>query len=119
MSFILRVREKTASSGEDDFGRPITGWAERDWEVRSIAPGSMEEPDRSGRDLSIVMWTVYADEGKQPDENAQVRLPGSSEWYEVEGRPADWTMGPPRVGPQAGYPSNPPGVVVELRRANG
>ena len=119
VSFALRVREKIDTGGKDDFGRPIISWVERDWTVRSIAPGSMEEPDRTSRDLSVVMWTLYADKGGEPDEAAQIRLPGSPDWYEVEGRPSDWTMGPPRVGPVGDYPTNPPGVVVELRRANG
>lgn len=119
VSFSLRVREHVDTGEVDDFNEPILSWVERDWSVRSIAPGSMEEPDRTSRDLSVVMWTLYADKGEEPNEAAQIRLPGSPDWYEIEGRPKDWTLGPDRVGPTGPFPSNPPGIVVELRRANG
>ena len=113
---VLRVREPVPGA-EDEFGNATFGWEEHDWPVRAIAPGSMEEQDRTVRDLSVVMWTVYADKGLEPSEAGQVRLPGSPAWYTVEGRPKDWTLGPERVGPAATFTG--PGVVVELRRADG
>lgn len=115
----VRVREPVAS-GEDDFGNVVETWEERDWAIRSIAPGAMEEPGTANRDYSVVVWTIYSDAGDDvPDENAQVRLPGSPDWYAVDGRPRDWTFGPSRVGPSNEYPLNPPGAVTELRRVNG
>ena len=36
-------------------------WDNDTWTVRGIAPGAMEEPDNSNRDLSLIEWTVYAD----------------------------------------------------------
>lgn len=116
---ILVVRQLATTPGDDEFGNPVKTWVERDWPVRAVAPGSMEESDRSNRDLSVVAWTVYADKGGEPGEHDQVGLPGDSAWYTVEGRPEDWTMGPPRIGPTGPFPTNPPGVVVELRRADG
>lgn len=117
---IVRVRSYQVS-GEDDFGRDIREWQERDWEVRGIAPGSMQEPDKTNRDLSVVMWTVYSQKGsgEPTSEHDQVRLPGSADWLPVEGRPQDWTLGPDRVGPTGRFPNEPPGIVVELRRADG
>lgn len=120
MTFIVTVRELVPGGGWDDFGNPIEQWQERPWEVQAIAPGAIEEGvDRGTRDLTQLTWTILADKGEEPGENAQVRLPGSTEWYEVEGRPKDWTMGPPRVGPSSGFPLGEPGVVVELWRSNG
>lgn len=115
---IVRVRERVPGE-EDDFGNVTESWVERDWEVRSIAPGAMDEPGVANRESSIVAWTLYSDAGQEPPEDAQVRLPGSPDWYAVDGRPRDWTLGPDRVGPSNEYPLNPPGVVTELRRVNG
>lgn len=114
------VRVRTPIKGpDDDFGNPTTTWQERDWEIRSVAPGTMEErPTRGDRDLSVVMWTLYADAVDVPGPRDQIKLPGT-EWFAIEGQTDDWTMGPPRVGP-AGPPGiGTPGVVVELRRADG
>lgn len=120
MSFMLRVREPVTDGAEDAFGNLIETWEERNWEVRSIAPGSTREwTGRANRDLDVVVWTVYADQGDGPTFDGEVRLPGSSEWYEVEGTLSDWTLGPPRVGPGGNFPLNDPGIVVELRRASG
>lgn len=108
--YTLRVREQTAS-GVDEFGNPVTTWAERDWPVSAIAPGSMSEPDLSNRDLSLVVWSIIAPAGGEPSAYGQVRLPGDTQWYEVDGTPADWTRGP--------WQHPTAGVVVELRRADG
>lgn len=114
----LRVRSEVEGP-EDDFGNPTYTWVERDWPVRSIAPGSMEEPGHPNRDLSLILWTVYADAGEEPTFSDEVRLPGGAEWFTVEGEPSDWTMGPPSVGPYEGTGIGTPGVVVELKRAEG
>lgn len=115
---IVRVRTPVAGE-EDDFGNVVYGWQERDWEIRSIAPGSMEEkPSRGERDQIIVLWTVYADADEAPGPRDQVKLPGT-EWFAIEGQIKDWTMGPPRIGPPGPAGIGTPGVAVELRRADG
>ena len=108
--YTLRVRERVAGP-DDEFGNPTATWSERDWPVSGIAPGSMSEPDNSNRDLSLVVWSIVAPAGGEPSAYGQVRLPGDSEWYEVDGTPSDWTRGP--------WPHSIAGVVVELRRADG
>lgn len=109
------VREPVVS-GEDDLGNTTHTWEEREWVIRAIAPGSMQEPDRVNRDLSLVLWTVYADATNLPSGDAEVKLPGMGEWLQIDGDPQDWSHGPPPVGPYGGHP---PGAVIELRRADG
>ena len=114
----LRVREPSRGP-DDDFGNPTTIWTERDWTVRSVAPGTMEErPSRGDRDQIVVLWTVYADADEAPGPRDQVKLPGT-EWFAIEGQIKDWTMGPPRIGPPGPAGIGTPGVAVELRRADG
>lgn len=112
----VRVRDYT-DNGEDAHGNTTSGYsAARDWRVHGVAPGASEEPRKPNRDLSVVEWTIYAPAGDTPGEYAQVSLPwedlaGAPQWYEVEGRPDDWTRGPWAM-PIAG-------VVVQLRKAAG
>lgn len=108
--YTLRVREP-ADGAVDEFGNPVVTWTERDWPVSGIAPGSMTEPETTNRDLSLVVWSIIAPAGSQPGYRGQVRLPGDSQWYDIDGTPADWTRGP--------WPHPVAGVVVELRRADG
>lgn len=86
------------------FAEPI------DWPVTAIAPGANEEPANPNRDLSLVLWTVYAAaHANQPTELDRVVLDGVE--YAVEGRLDDWTRGP-WTHPTAGS-------VVRLKRAEG
>lgn len=106
----LGVR-RYAGTGRDSHGNPVTSYDEPvDWPVYGYAPGASEEPHDPNRDLSVVLWTVYAPVGgNAPTERDLVVLPDGE--YEVEGRPADWSHGPVVI-PGAG-------VVVELKRAEG
>lgn len=103
----------SALDGEDAHGNPTgTPGAPREWAVHAIAPGASEEPRKPNRDLSVVAWTIYGPKGGEPHEADQVALPwATDDWYDVEGRPDDWTHGP--------WPLPVAGVVVELRRPEG
>ena len=80
----------------DDWGNETTTWTELPWEVHAIAPGAMDEPGQSNRDLSTIEWTVLAPaplpEGMT--ERSEVKLPGVPVWYSVNGHPRDWSKGP-------------------------
>ena len=108
----VAVRNLMAGA-EDDFGIPGEAWAETTWAVHAIAPGTRDEADRTNRNLSTALWTVYGPktEGAPTGARSQVRLPGSTEWLEVEGDVKDWTLGP--------WPHPTAGLAVELRRADG
>jgi hypothetical protein len=95
----------------DDYGNPVEGYGTpRDWAVRSIAPGAMDEPGQSLRDLSIVEYSLISDPSDDvPTERDIVTVFGVD--YAVHGKPRDWTFGP-FVNPVAG-------IVVELRRVDG
>ena len=110
--YTVLLRSPT-TGGEDAHGNPVSGWGDpRSWDVHAIAPGASEEPRKPNRDLSVIAWTVYGPKGGEPGERDQVALPWApSEWFDIEGRPDDWTHGPWNL-PVAG-------VVVELRRPEG
>lgn len=95
----------------DDYGNPADAWGTPyDWRVRSIAPGAMEEPGQSLRDLSVVVFTIHADAtGGVPGVRDLVVVDGVE--YAVNGTPKDWTRGP--------WPNQAAGVSVELRRVDG
>lgn len=95
----------------DAHGNPVTAYGTgTQWEVWALAPGSMQEPGDPNRDLSLIVWTVYApNNADAPTEYDRVIVDG--EEFEVDGRPQDWTRGP--------WPHPTAGVVVELRRAEG
>lgn len=106
------VRVRTLTLGEpDDFGNATEAWAEADWQVHGIAPGAMDEPGQSNRDLSLVAWTIYGPSPSPVTASSEVRLPGDSLWLNVNGTPKDWTLGP--------WEHPTAGVVVELGRADG
>ena len=95
---------------KDAFGNVAVSWVERDWWVRSIAPGAMADPASPNRDLGEVAYTIHADADSNPPTRLdQVVLNGEA--FLVDGDPADWTRGP-WVNPAAG-------VVVELKRSEG
>lgn len=110
----VRVREMTAT-GQDDYGNATKAWSEADWMVSVISPGAMEEPGKENRDQSNIVWTIYGPkEGGYPrDEKAQIRLPGSDLWYEIDGHPRDFTSA------SAWTPMMTPPYVVELLRVEG
>lgn len=107
--YTLTVRAVT-SGDPDEFGNPTETTVERAWQVHGIAPGAMEEPGQSNRDLSLVRYTILAPKSAQaPGDRDQVLVDG--EWLDVVGRPDDYTRGP-------WGPGNA-GITVELGVANG
>ncbi len=108
---VLQVKRRVVSPTKDARGNyPVSFPTSIDWPVSGIAPGANVEPGLPNRDLSLILWTVYAPvHDNQPTELDRVVLNGVE--YAVEGRPADWSNGP-WLHPNAG-------VVVELKRAEG
>lgn len=95
----------------DAHGNPTIDYAEPvDWPVWGVAPGAMEELHDPNRDLSLILWTVYAPQNAAlPGELDRVVYRGVE--YDAEARARDWTRGPWR-NPSAG-------AVVELRKPEG
>ncbi|MFT4081185.1 MAG: hypothetical protein QM638_01235 [Nocardioides sp.] len=95
----------------DAHNNPVVTYADPvDWEVWDIAPGASAEPWRTNRDLSLILWTIYApNDDSLPGELDRVVLDDVD--YDVEGRAGDWTRGR-WYQPTAG-------AVVELKRAEG
>lgn len=110
MTQLLQVR-RLQLGAEDAHGNQAEAHGDPEpWTVRGYAPGANVENGDPHRDLSVILWTVYADVSADiPAERDLVVLGGVE--YAVEGRPADWTKGP-WANPVAG-------VVVELKRAEG
>lgn len=81
------------------------------WPVHGLAPGaSAETAQDNRRDLSRILWTVYAPaDATLPGEHDLVVL--DEQEYRVEGRPDDWTRGP--------WEHPITGAVVELARIEG
>ncbi len=108
--YALQVRSWTTTT-TGSLGTPVKTWSQpRPWQVRQIDPGQSAEPYLPNRDLSNVEHAVHADKTPDlPGEGDQVLVDG--DWYDVDGKPADWTRGPW---------SNPAaGVVVLLKRVEG
>lgn len=106
----LGVKRRVVGSADAHGKKAITYATAVDWPVHAYAPGASTEPAAPNRDLSLILWTVYAPaDGLVPTELDRVVLEGVE--YAVEGRPADWTNGP-WAHPTAG-------TVVELKRAEG
>ena len=93
--FTVTVRE-LVEGPDDAHGNPTVSWAEDVWQVHGIAPGAMSDPDDQNRDKSLIAWTVYGPRagGYPRSPRAEIRLPGISTWFPVNGTPDDWTMGP-------------------------
>lgn len=109
--YALTVRTPVATE-TDEYNNDRRTWVESPWVVSGIAPGATEEPVRSNRDPEQVAWTVYGPkQGCPPSSESEVRLPGDTEWYPLDGRPRDWTFGP--------WDNPVAGVVVELQRIEG
>lgn len=105
----LTVRART-DGAKDAFGNVTTTWVERDWRVRSVAPGAMTDPVDPNRDLGNIAYTIHADADSEPPTRLdEVVVDG--ETFAVDGDPADWTRGP-WANPAAG-------VVVLLKRSEG
>lgn len=111
MTATLQVRRLVLGPGKDKHGNLVETFGDpQEWVVRGYAPGANVENGDPHRDLSIILWTVYADSSPQlPRERDHVVLGGDE--YAVEGRPGDWTHGP--------WDNPVAGVVVELKRAEG
>ena len=116
--YTVRVRPFLPDAGQDAHGNPVQGWgAPWDWDVHGVYPGASEEPRKPNRDLSVVLFTIYAPPGAMPGERDQISLPWEDDaesgprWYDIEGRPADHSMNPWKLSIA--------GVVVELRRPEG
>lgn len=106
----LQVKRRKLGTKDSHGKKTVTYGSAIDWPVSGIAPGANIEPGAPNRDLSLILWTVYAPvDENQPTELDRVVLGGVE--YDVAGRPADWTSGP------WGHPTA--GVVVELKRAEG
>ena len=107
--YTLTIRVRTEGA-KDAFGNVTVTWPEREWRVRSVAPGAMADPANPNRDLSQVAYSVHADaDSGLPTRLDRVVL--DDEDYDVDGDPADWTRGP-WANPAAG-------VVVLLTRSEG
>lgn len=108
--YTLAVKRLT-TTGTDSHNNPITDYADPvDWPVHAYASGANDEPAQQGRDLSNVLWTVYAPvDDKLPGALDLVVLGGED--YAVEGEPRDYSHDPwqHRVG----------GAVVYLKDARG
>lgn len=108
--YTLQVRRFVAGS-TDAHGNAVDAWGTAAaWAVRSVAPGSMEEPSATNRDLSVVEYTIHADATADvPGVRDLVIVDGVE--YAVNGTPDDWTKGP--------WPNPAAGVAVELRKVDG
>lgn len=110
MTFTLHVRRLELGDEDRHGNKAKTFGTAVPWVVRGYAPGANVENGDPHRDLSTILWTVYADANDDlPTEHDLVVLNGDE--YAVEGRPADWTHGP-WFNPVAG-------AVVELKRPEG
>lgn len=96
---------------KDSHGNPVDAWADPvAWPVHAYASGANDEPSEPGRDLSLVLWTVYAPaDANLPGALDRVVLGGTE--YAVEGEPRDYSHSP--------WPDHNGGAVVYLKAANG
>ena len=105
----VTIRARTEGA-KDAFGNVTVSWPERDWLVRSVAPGAMADPSDPNRDRGNIAYTVHADaDSRPPTRLDKVVIDG--EPFDVDGDPQDWTRGP--------WPNPVAGVVVELKRSEG
>lgn len=102
--------QRRLAGGVDAHGNPVESWGDMlPLPCYFIAPGAMDEPGASGRDVSVVLYTVGAPAHPNlPDEYDRVLLGGAE--FKVHGRPSNWNLGP------FGYA---PGVTFELTRTEG
>lgn len=109
LPYVLHIRRFTTVVNE--YGDDETSWgAPEPWPVHAVAPGPMEEPWRSARDLSVIAYTVYAPaDGPRLHEQDVVVVDGED--YQVDGRPMDYSRGP--------WQMEHAGIVVALKRAEG
>ena len=109
-SYTLGVKRRVEGE-KDSHGNPrVTYAAPTDWRVHGLQPGANIETAQPNRDLSEIVWTVYAPASDEaPGELDLVVVDGED--FEVEGRLADWTRGP--------WEHPTAGIVVELRRHTG
>ncbi len=106
----LEIR-RFLSDGVDSHGNDVPVYGDPEpWPVHGYSPGANDEPGYANRDLSLILWTVYAPaDALVPRERDLVLLAGEA--YRVDGRPSDWTHGP--------WPFPGAGVSVALVRAEG
>lgn len=104
-------RRTYAGTGSDSHGNDVDTWADPvDWPVHAYASGANDEPAEQGRDLSNVLWTVYAPaDGNAPGARDRVVLEGVE--YAIEGQPRDYSHDPwqHRIGGVVVYLKNPEG----------
>lgn len=105
--YTLGVRRRVEGA-KDAHGNPLVTYADPiDWPVHAIAPGASDMPTDPNRDLSLILWTVYAPAGGNvPGDLDLVVLDGVE--YALDSHHSDWTRGP-WVHPMAG-------VSVALKR---
>lgn len=106
----LGVRRKVSGGSKNARGNKTETYAAAaDWPVYGYGPGANGEPGLPNRNLSNILWTVYAPVSEDaPSEDDLVVIDGTE--YAVEGRPQDFSRGP------FGFAG---GLVVELKRAEG
>lgn len=113
--YTLGVRRRQLGTKDSHGKKTVSYAAATDWLVHGYAPGATGpglegSTNRANRDLSIILWTVYAPANAEaPGELDLVVLDGDE--YAVVQRPEDWTKGP-WAHPTAG-------LVVELKRPEG
>lgn len=94
----------------DAHGNEVESWAPPvDWRVHGYASGANDERADGTRDLSMVLWTVYAPATGLPSVQDHVMLQGGE--YAIEGDPQDYSHDP--WGHGIG------GAVVYLKKVNG
>lgn len=107
--FVLQVKPflpgaaDTHGNVEDSWGTPVP------LKVHAIAPGAMVEPNVQGRDMSLVLYTLYCPAGVKVSEYDRVTMGGND--YVVDGRPMDYTQGP--------WFNTVAGIAVHLKNVEG
>lgn len=90
---------------EAAYGDPET------FKAHAIAPGSMPEAETTsaGRDMSEILWTVYAPAGTSIHSKDLVTFNGTE--YEVDGDPRDYGYSP--------FSNSVGGVTIALKKQEG
>lgn len=108
--YVLQIRRRVVGPPDAHGNSTITYEDPVDWPVHGIAPGANDLTDTTNRDLSKILWTVYAPAGgPQVAELDMVTMAGVD--YLVDGHPKDWSQGP--------WDHPDAGVTVELRTSEG
>lgn len=108
--YTLGVRTYSGTT-QDSHNNDVPIYADPvDWPVHAYASGANDEPAQQGRDLSNVLWTVYAPaDDNLPGALDRVVLEGTE--YAIEGEPRDYSHDPwqHRIGGAVVYLKDPRG----------